>query len=78
MVGTPVGLLKVRLEEVAFGEVGSAVGGDSAEFVHRAVHGVRGFAALSNVGLVIRDSGYAGPWPSATMARAKARIPRDS
>src|SRR5271156_5638356 len=57
VVGAPVGMLKVGLEEVAFGDVGCAVGGDLAKFVHAAVHGVRGFAALRNVGLVIGNSG---------------------
>ena len=57
VVRAPVGLLKVGLEEVAFGDVGSTVGGDGAEFVHGAVHGVRGFAALRGVGLVIGNSG---------------------
>src|SRR5271156_790566 len=57
VVGAPVGMLKVGLEEVTFGDVGSAVGGDVAKFVHAAVHGVRGFAALRDVGLVIGNSG---------------------
>jgi hypothetical protein len=49
VVGAPVGMLKVRLEEVAFGDVDSAAGGDGAEFVHAAMHRVRSFPALRNV-----------------------------
>src|SRR5580700_6976649 len=60
-VGAPVGMPKVRLEEIAFRDVGSAAGSNGAEFVHTSMHGVGGFAALGNVGLVIGDSGIRRP-----------------
>ena len=56
VVGAPVGMLKIGFEEVAFGDVGSAVGGDGAEFVHAPVDSACGFAALGDVGLVIGNS----------------------
>jgi len=57
VVVAPVGTLTVGFEEVALRDVGSTVGGDGAELVHATMHGVRGFAALRNVGLVIGNSG---------------------
>src|SRR5580704_5323936 len=52
---------KVRLEEIAFRDVGSAAGSNGAEFVHTSMHGVGGFAALGNVGFVIGNSGICRP-----------------
>lgn len=53
VVCAPVGTLKIGFEEVALRDVRSASGGDRSEFVHAAVYGVRGGAALRGVGLVI-------------------------
>src|SRR5208282_4665136 len=56
-------MLKIGLEEVTFGNVCSAAGGYCAEFLHRAMHGVRCFATLREVGLVFGKSGIGGALP---------------
>src|ERR1700694_4437894 len=56
VVITPVGVLKVGFEEVTFGDVGSTIRRDGAEFVHAAMHRISLFPALREVGLVHGNS----------------------
>jgi hypothetical protein len=72
VIGAPVRILKVGLEEVAFGDVGSPVGRYSPKFVHAAVYAVRGFAAPRNVGLVIANSGIRGALAVGTSLKREA------
>src|SRR5690348_2827529 len=59
VIGAPVGMLPILFEEIAFGDVGSAVGGDGAEFVHAAMDLLAGFAGGGSVGFVAAHAGIA-------------------
>ncbi len=69
-VVAPVGVPKIGFEVVGFGDVGATVASESS-FMQRctAAAALRPFATSGSCPEI---PGYAGAWPSATMARAKA------
>ena len=61
VVIAPVRTLKIRVEEVAFGDVSAVVTDNHPEFGHCAADILGRFATPFHVGFVVRDAGIRGP-----------------